>query len=165
MIQATVTQPREIESEEQLDQAVGSLIQATIKAVEKHVPVSKPSPYAKRWFSPDLKRQQVDVSRTRRKWQESHAEKGRDHPTTLELFAEMKSKCRAWTRMIEKTKVAHWNDFLDTARAGTLWKAAAYLGPRDSYANIPPLKFGDKEAVDNPEKAQALLESFFPQGA
>ena len=67
--------------------------------------------------------------------------------------------------MIEKTKAAHWNDFLDTARAGTQWKAAAYLGLRDSYANIPPLKFGDKEAVDNPEKAQGTPGELLPQDA
>jgi len=163
MIQTTVRQPHTIASKELLDQVVNNLIQATSAAVQKHTPVSKPSPYAKRWFTPVLKTQQIDVNRARRRWQESCRERGKDHPTTLNLFSEMRVKRRKWTRTIEKTKSTHWNDFLDTASSGTLWKAAAYMGPRDNYANIPPLKVGEREAVDNTEKAQALLRSFFPR--
>jgi hypothetical protein len=132
--------PQEIASKEQLDQAVEKLIQTTMKAVEEHTPVAKPSPYAKRWFSPELKSQQVEVNKTRRRWQKSCAREGKDHPTTLDLYAEMKTKRREWTRTIEKAKAAHWKDFLDAASAGTLWKAAAYLGPRENYANMPTLK-------------------------
>jgi ribonuclease HI len=165
MIQSNIDQTQEIENENGLDHVVNDLIQATSDAVKKHTPVAKPSPYAKRWFTPELKTQQMEVNRTRRRWQESCAVSGKDHPTTTALFAEMRTKRREWTRTIEKTKSAHWNEFLDAASSGTLWKAAAYLGPRDDYANIPPLMVGEREIAQNAEKAQVLLESFFPRTA
>jgi hypothetical protein len=67
----------------------------------------------------------------------------------MTLFVEMRTMRREWTRTIEKAKVAHWKTFLDTASSGNLWKAAAYIGSRDNYANIPLLKVGNREVVDN----------------
>lgn len=167
MIQTTIGRLPAIDTREQLDEAVAQVIQATTAAVEKYTPLKRPSPYAKRWFTPELKAQQSEVNRLRRKWQKSCAERGREHPTTMTLFTEMRVKRREWTRTIEKTKAAHWKAFLDAASAssGDLWRAAAYMGQRDSYANIPPLRVGDREAVHNNDKAQVLLESFFPKMA
>ena len=165
MIQTSLRQPQEIETNDQLDRTVGDLIQAASTAVKKYTPAARPSPYTKRWFTPELKPQQVEVNRARRRWQKSCACRGKDHPATMTLFTTMRKKRREWTRTIEKAKTAHWNDFLGTASSGNLWKAAAYIGPRDDYANKPPLKIGDQEAIDNEDKARALLESFFPEMA
>jgi hypothetical protein len=35
------------------------------------------------------------------------------------------------------------------------------MGPRNNYANIPPLKIKKREITDNDDKARALFESFF----
>jgi hypothetical protein len=43
-----------------------------------------------------------------------------------------------------------------------VWQAIPYLQRRDDYANIPPLENGDNEVTNNPEKAQLLMEIFFP---
>lgn len=102
--------------------------------------MAKPSPYSKRWFTPDLKEQQREVNKTRRKWQESYAEKGRQDPMSIYLFSDMRAKRRAWTRAIKKVKGTHWKDFLDSAGEGHLWKAASYIRPWEAYGNIPPLK-------------------------
>jgi hypothetical protein len=51
------------------------------------------------------------------------------------------------------------------AGEGKLWKAATYMKPRDSWGCIPALKVGDRELVDNAEKAQAFTGSFFPSMA
>jgi hypothetical protein len=83
----------------------------------------------------------------------------------MTLLVEMRTKRREWTRSIEQTKASHWKEFLDNAKAGNLWKAAVYIGPRDNYANIPLLKVGEREVADDNSKAQPLLEYFFPKMA
>jgi hypothetical protein len=56
-----------MESEAQLDQTVINLIEVTRAAVKKHTPQARPCPYSKRWFTPELKTQQVKINRARRK--------------------------------------------------------------------------------------------------
>ena len=147
---------------EALDATVEKLTKATARAVDRHTPDLRPSPYAKRWFTADLKSQQKEVNRARRRWQESCATIGPDDPYTKALFEEMFQKRRTWTRTIKKAKKSHWRQFLDEAGEGKLWKAATYMKPRDSWGCIPALKVGDREATDNQEKAQAFMDSFFP---
>jgi hypothetical protein len=65
----------------------------------------------------------------------------------------------------EKAKSAHWKEFLDQASERYLWKAASYMGPRDSYGNIPTLKADSKEVSDNHDKARVFRETFFPKMA
>ncbi len=83
----------------------------------------------------------------------------------MSLFEEMCWKRSEWTRTIEKAKAIHWKEFLDRASEGRLWKAASYMGPRESYSSIPALKVGSEEVSDNESKARILMESFFPQMA
>lgn len=147
---------------ETLDAAVEKLTEETARVVDYHTPDLRPSPYAKRWFTPDLKSQQKEVNHARRKWQDSCAEMGRDDPHTMALFEDMRQKRRAWTRTIEKAKTSHWKQFLDKAGEGKLWKAATYIRPRESWGCIPALKVGDREVTENQEKAQAFMDSFFP---
>lgn len=107
------------------------LTEATATAVDRHTPNLRPTPYSKRWFTPDLKIQQTEVNHLRRRWQESCAELGRDHTRSMTLFQDMQQKRRAWTRAIEKAKASHWKQFLDEAGEGKLWKAATYMKPRE----------------------------------
>ncbi|KAI3040862.1 hypothetical protein CBS147352_9731 [Aspergillus niger] len=81
-----------IQSERDLDQAVDHLIQTTITALDQHVPVQAPCPYSKRWFTADLKIQQVEVNQARRRWQDSCATLGPNHTTTKAMFAEMRAR-------------------------------------------------------------------------
>lgn len=112
----------EIVSQQCLDETVDELITVVEGEVNKHVPETRPSPYAKRWFNPDLKIQQSEVNKLRRKWQECCASSGRDDPRAMRLFTEMHSKRRAWTRAIERAKSSHWKEFLDQASSQTVWK-------------------------------------------
>lgn len=152
-------------SEADLDDAVGRLIQMTITALDDHIPKQKPSPYSKQWFTPELKSQQTEVNWARHRWQDSCAKTGPHHSISLTLFADMRQKRRDWTRTIEKTKSAHWKEFLDNAGEGHLWKAATYMKPRDSFSAIPPLKVASEEFADNKDKARVFMESFFPKMA
>ena len=130
---------------EALDATMEKLTEETAKAVDYHTPALRPSPYAKRWFTPDLKSQQKEVNHARLKWQESCAELGRDEPQTMAIFEDIRQKRRVWTRTIEKYKTSHWKQFLDEAGEGKLWKAATYIRPRDSWGCIPAHKVGDRK--------------------
>jgi len=162
----SVNLDRSIDSAARLDDVAQALISATSAAVERHTPLMRPSPYSKRWFTPELKSQQSETNKARRLWQTSCASRGPLDDTTQELFRDMKRRRREWTRAIEKAKANHWKEFLDNARCNTtLWKAATFMKPRDAFANIPPLVVDDVELRDNESKARVLLESFFPRMA
>lgn len=93
---------KDIKTRPALDAVVQKLIQATSRAVDQFTLNTRPTPYSKRWFTPDLKVQQVEVNQTRRRWQASCAELGRDHPSSTAAFQDMQHKRRAWIRTIEK---------------------------------------------------------------
>jgi hypothetical protein len=95
----------------------------------------------------------MEVNRLWKKWQESCAVKGKNNPVIITFYTDMRNKRRDWIWKIKQIKALYWKDFLDTASSGGLWKAAVYMELRDSYANIPPLKTSDREAVDNEDKA------------
>lgn len=151
-----------VETRGELDQAVKTLIDITTAAISKHIPRAKPSPYSKRWFTPELKTQLKEVNRSRRKYQRSCARNGRKHPRTEDLHKEWRTKRRNWTRQLEKVKTADWKDFLDQATSQTVWRATPYMKRNDAFANLPPIRVGDHEVTDNREKARVLLETFFP---
>jgi hypothetical protein len=154
---------KEVKTRPALDEAVERLTEATITAVDRFTPNLRPTPYSKRWFTPDLKIQQTEVNRLRRKWQESCAELGRNYTHSMTLFQEMQQKRRAWTRTIEKVKASHWKQFLDEAGEGKLWKAATYMKPRETWGGVMALRVGTSTLCENEEKAQAFLDGFFPQ--
>lgn len=154
---------KEIKTRSALDEIVQSLTEATAAAVNRYTPDVRPFPYAKRWFTADVKAQQTKVNQLRRKWQESCGELGRDHPCSMTLFREMQQKRREWTRTIEKTKATHWRQFLDESGEGKLWKAATYMKPRETWGCIPALKVGNYELTENEDKARAFLDAFFPE--
>lgn len=154
-----------IHSNSDLDTATEKLVQSTAAVINQEVPTQKPSPYSKRWFTPELKTQQIEENRARRRWQDSCATLGIAHLTTAALFQDMRQKRREWTRTVEKAKATHWKQFLDEAKEGQLWKAATYMRPRESYASIPSLKVGAGEISDNKDKAKAFCEAFFPKKA
>jgi ribonuclease HI len=154
---------KEIKTRPSLDALVEKFTRTTALAVELHTPNQRPTPYSKRWFTPDLKVQQTEVNHLRRKWQESCAEYGRDHTRSAALFQEMQQKRRAWTRTIEKVKKSHWKQFLDGAGEGMLWKAATYMKPREAWGCVPTLHVDSKELVENEDKATAFMDSFFPE--
>jgi hypothetical protein len=144
-----------------LEQTVSSLVEGTTMAVNRFTLLARPCPYSKRWFTPELKIQQREVNKARRKWQESCATKGREDVTTIPFFVEMRSRRREWTRAIERTKATHWKEFLDKASLNKVWKATPYLGPRDNYASIPALKVGQAEFSGNQDNARILMNCFF----
>lgn len=126
----------------------------------KDTPDLRPSPYSKRWFTPELKGQQKEVNYLRRKWQESCVELGPQDTRPMSFFRGMRQKRWAWTRAIECAKISHWKQFLDEAGEGKLWKAATYMKPRESWGCIPSLVVSPNELTSNEDKAEAVMEAF-----
>lgn len=151
-----------LDSNIQIEVTAESLTEAVSNAIEQHVPANRPSPYSKRWFTPDMKDSQREVNRTRRRWQPSCAQSGPDHPDTMVLFHEMRRLRRKWTRSIEIAKAKHWKGFLDQAGKGQLWKAASYAGSRASQTGVQTPQVGDREYSENDEKAPMLMDTVFP---
>jgi hypothetical protein len=113
---------------ESLDLIVDKRTKATATAIDHHNPELRPSPYSKRWFTVDLKSQQKDVNRSRRKWQESCANFGRDDPRTMKIFDDMRKAKGMDTNDRESQDIA-----LETvpqrSRQREAWKVATYMKP------------------------------------
>tara|TARA_R110002060_G_scaffold43934_6_gene55312 strand:+ start:1420 stop:1734 length:315 start_codon:yes stop_codon:yes gene_type:complete len=92
---------------EQLDEEVGKFINTVSTIVKDLTPIANPCPYSKRWFTPELKRQQKEHNKLRRAWQAGCATQGKDHPNTISQFMTMQNSKREWTRAIEKAKASH----------------------------------------------------------
>ncbi|EED11753.1 conserved hypothetical protein [Talaromyces stipitatus ATCC 10500] len=58
-------QALEIHSTADLDNEVNQLVETTTVVLDQHVPLQKPSPYSKCWFTPELKPQQTLLNQTR----------------------------------------------------------------------------------------------------
>ncbi|THC87303.1 hypothetical protein EYZ11_013252 [Aspergillus tanneri] len=127
---------KEVKTRPALDKVVERFTEATAAAGDRHTPNLRPTPYSKRWFTPDLKIQQTE---------------------------EMQQKRRAWTRIIEKAKASHWKQFLDKAGEGKLWKAATYIKPREAWGSIRTLHADTDELTENKDKTQAFIDAFFPK--
>ncbi|KXG45142.1 reverse transcriptase [Penicillium griseofulvum] len=153
---------KDIKTRPALDRIVEELTSATAQAVDRFIPDTRPTPYSKQWFTPDLKVQQVEVNQLQKRWQASCVGLGRNHASTTAAFQAMQQKRRAWTRTIEKAKASHWKQFLDEAGEGKLWKAATYMKPRETWGCTPALQVGSEELTQNEDKAKTLLEAFFP---
>jgi hypothetical protein len=150
---------KEIKTRPVLDEAVERLTEIATSAVENHTPNRRPSPYSKRWFTPALKAQQIEVNHIRRKWQVSCAEHGRHHTWSENLFEVVQEKRRIWTRTIEKTKRSYWKQYLHGAGEGKLWKAATYMKPRETWGCVPALQVNSNELVDNTYRIKLHMES------
>ncbi|CAG8891920.1 unnamed protein product [Penicillium nalgiovense] len=153
---------KQIKTRPTLDRVVENLTAVTAQAVDRFTPDTRPTPYSKRWFTPDLKTQQVEVNQLRRRWQANCAELGREHANTTAAFEAMQQKRRAWTRTIEKAKSSHWKQFLDEAGEGKPWKAATYMKPRETWGCVPALRVGSDDCTQNEDKARAFMDAFFP---
>ena len=144
---------------------VFNLLTAAIQsATDQHVPETKPSPYAKRWWSSEL--MQLCRHKCCLKSKSYHLRAQRFHP----VHEEAKKAANEYATKIEKAKKKHWEDWLEDVNTDNVWTAHKYAGgaPMDGgNTQIPTLKTQEdgqpKELDDNEEKSKALYETFFPR--
>lgn len=132
-------------------------LEATINEIlEEHVARARPSPYAKRWWTDALRALRDSLSAAR------------NHLTTIrrrgEDIAEAAARVRLIRRVymdeIERRKKEHWTTFLDGR--DDMWKAYTFTKATKTSNGIPVLKVNGDEVTGDREKAELLLDSFFP---
>ena len=135
------------------------------RVIDNHVPLSKPSPYQKRWWSPDLKKKRTEVRKLAHKVYKLVQRHDFDHP----VHEQHRQSRNEYTQMIRDAKTEHWIDWLEHADEHTIWTVHHFIAsPSGDSAKmrIPNLKVklpdgSIREAKENKDKAQALYDSFF----
>ena len=157
--------PKEIRTKRELETAVNTLVDAIQEAIREVVPETRPSPFAKRWWTAEL----TELKREKNKLSKlSYRFRGLpNHP----IHAEYRTANQKLYNRIEETKKSHWSDWLENATPSDVYTANKYINsePSDySNARIPALKIHNTEtnqdtiSNDNALKAKALADTFFP---
>jgi ribonuclease HI len=155
--------PREINSREELLNALDKLEAAIMRTIDQAVPKKKPSPYAKRWWTKELEMARKKVRKLGR--QARHYERYPAHS----IHNEWKNARNELTMLLRKTKRDHYNDWIESINAGNIWDAHRFaMAPVTDGAKtrIPVLKKIDvdgqqTEVQDNEGKSKLLHKSFF----
>lgn len=141
----------------ELDAAVGQLTSRVSLVIGQLVPVARPSPYSKRWWTLEL-----TALRDTYTWARNRCTRARRYGFTLPELEDTASHLRRqYHQAIRDTKRRYWREFLNNT--DNIWKAAQYLEPGGrSIGTVPALRSSNRTIDDDQGKAQALPETFFP---
>lgn len=139
-----------------VDKLIADLNDALTKAATEAIPATTPSPYQKRWWSPQLK----DLQRGLRRLQ--HRQKR--HPDEPALRAEVAAARNQYHNAIRRSKRQHWLKYLGEVNSKTVWDVAKYAKDDTSLRStrLPDLQVAAGMARSNEEKCHALRNMFFP---
>ena len=152
-----------INHREEIDVATKLFI-SIIKEVIQEIPLSKPSPYAKRWWTKELTELKKEKNRISNLSYKQHGIL--DAP----IHAMHKDTTRKLSCRIDEVKKEHWTNWLEEALPRDIYTANNYItsAPSD-YANtrIPSLKRSNPTSTNtttdsNPRKVTELTAAFFP---
>lgn len=135
------------------------LLKAVSEAVKGLTPLSKPSPYAKRWWTEDLS--QLRKTYTTLRNQARAYRRGGSPCQQTEKDAQ--KAARTFHGALRKQKKAHWDEFL--SEETNIWNAARFLQPekQSAFGRLPSLKRSDGSLTKGRgEQANELLQTFFP---
>ena len=159
-----IPDPCVIQTEGQFQEAVLDLIGAIQAAIEAKVPISKPTPFSRRWWSNELSTLKKQLNCLNN---ESYRYRAlANHPS----HAAHKSIRNEYGEAIKRAKEQHWQDFLEHADGPTIWAANCYISNPTGDGGrqrIPTLKVTTSggmlsEVATNEEKGAVLCQLFFP---
>jgi ribonuclease HI len=141
---------------EDMEREADGFMQRVLTQIEQWTSRAKPSPYAKRWWTPTLTtlRQAMTSIRNR---VVTLRRRGQD---TTEAKARLRTAKQMYFQEIEKQKKAHWREFLDDPN--NIWKANTYTKLANTGTTIPNLQKGQQTASKDEDKAKLLMDTFFP---
>lgn len=140
-----------------LDRYAERFIQAVQRVVKEKTPRAKPSPYAKRWWSDRLTALRQSLSSLRNHCT-SLQRQGQDTSKVAERLAAART---LYLQEIKAQKRKHWREFPDDQ--ANVWKANSFTRMESSTGRIPTLVKENRVAATEEEKANLLLDTFFPK--
>ena len=157
-----IPSPAPLASDAAFQSAVSDLTGALQNTIHTQIPLSKPSPHSKRWWSnrlSDLKRSKNKLSNLSCRYRASP-----DHPS----HEEHRKIRNLYGEEIWKAKQEHWNEFLGHTAGHDIWITNCYIsspGTDGGRSRIPMLLLGQvdgppgtcPEAATNEEKSQAFV--------
>lgn len=159
--------PKAITSKESFDRELAKLEKAIQETIDEHVPVTTPSIWMKRWWTPELTTKRKEVAKLGR--QAFKMKDQRNHPAH-EVYRRARND---YAQQIKHTKLDHWKDFLNDVDSQNLWTASRFVKatPSDgARTRVPTLHVrGEdgrriiKTAATNEEKVDMFEEEFFPK--
>ena len=160
---ALIPAPTRLTSEGAFREALANLTNAIQEAISERVPLSRPSPHAKRWWSKELEQARGLAKRLGRT---SHKFALQAHHPAHEAFRRARND---YSQLIKKTKRDFWEDWLEQVDAESVWAAHRFVsapGSDGGRARIPALKMRTadgrlSEVHDNEEKSKLFHEAFF----
>ncbi|KAJ3476748.1 hypothetical protein NLI96_g10952 [Meripilus lineatus] len=146
------------DSPETIDAAANILSECMARAAELTVPVSKPSPFSKRWWTKELSEQLRSL-----KTLQNRALKRNSTPA--ERAAVIPAR-REYTAAVKRQKRRHWAKWLEEATDRTVWQANKYITQEPgnvTASRTPDLQGPQGMATTNEEKSNVLRDTFFPE--
>ena len=132
----TLPPASEISAIPELEKQLEDLTNTILSSIDAHVPACKPSPYAKRWWTPELDEQNASIKRLA---SSAYAKRQqRAHP----IHAQLKEARNRLATNIQLAKEEHWIEYLENIESNNLWDIHKYLvnEPSDSFvSHIPNL--------------------------
>ena len=160
---ALLSPPSHILTKADFDSAVLSLTSTIQQTIGDLIPLWKPCPFIKPWWSSDLTALKKKKNRL-----SNAAHKVRhitDHPT----HALHKQAIKEFAKTINKAATDHWTDWLENISPSQIYLANRYItkDPSDALCtHIPALRTPTASiptlATFNSDKTKLLADSFFP---
>ena len=148
---------------EEVDGALDQLERSVLDTMERVVPKSKPSPYAKRWWTKDLEDARREARRA------AAATKIYRQFPLHSSHREAKKARNRYYELINKSKHDHWESWLEGISSKNVWdthKFTAAPASDGSKTRIPAFTTKNAqgqpvETLDNEGKSKLLHEVFF----
>jgi len=158
-------EPRRLNLNEEFRAALNVISTSIRSAITANVPMTKPLPHAKRWWTQELSNMRKRKNRLSR---ESHHWRGLpDH----ESHQKHREVSKEYAMLIERTKKMHWEEWLLNASEKDIWTANKYVTDPPinggGRTRMPTLNFTGRNGeprrtTSNAEKSNVLASSFFP---
>ncbi|TDL15061.1 hypothetical protein BD410DRAFT_855976, partial [Rickenella mellea] len=118
-----LVEPRELTTEDEfyVGLSTSSSVGGSRSVITKHVPLSKPSAYSKRWWSVELKQKR---NSTRRLAKRSYRRRSNQLDPAHNIFRIARNE---YTEMIRKAKKDHWEEWLESIDDTTIWTANCFV--------------------------------------
>src|SRR5258706_2456957 len=143
-----------------IEHATDLLFEAIDRTTREVVPLIKPTPHTKRWWSNEL----TLLRKDRNKASAEHYKCSGlpDHPS----HSNYKTISKEFAKAIETAKADHWQDWINHVGGEDIWAIHKYMktNPTDyGHQRIPALKKPDgTSTTTNEQKAKQLANTFFP---